>query len=325
MRLLAITCLTSLALAQPPAAVRPRLLSRIQPDYSEEARRAGVSTIVTLSIVVNTDGVTEDIKVVRGAGFGLDEKAIQAVSNWRFTAGVLKGVPVPVKVTVELNFRLSVKKHEGQIARLNFDLPSGVAAPELLRGKMPDNPDDPGDASLRIALSVSPDGVPQNFHVIETSSAQWAEDALREIRKWRFRPADRSGPVEVEGVFELTRSVPSSSLPLSQSDPIDPSLPAPKLISPADGEVFDIYPRRTTCQWEVSPGAVSYIVEWDYSYNGVWDAEAKKRPGAGFPVNGTQYTFEFIGAQPGRWRVWPVSATGRRGAPSEWRTFRYTR
>jgi hypothetical protein len=143
------------------------------------------------------------------------------------------------------------------------------------------------------------------------------------MRGWRFRPADRGGPVEVTGVFDLTRTVTPSSLPAS--DPIDPSLSAPKLISPADGAVFDIYPRRTTCQWEPSPGAVSYIFEWDYNYNGVWDAEAKKRPGAVFPVTGTQYTFDFVGAQLGRWRVWPISATGQRGAPSEWRTFRYRR
>ena len=281
-----------------------------------------------LSFEVNEDGVPQDIQVVRGAGFGLDEKAAQAVSTWRFQPGARQGAPVPARTMVELNFRsLMLGRHAGQIAKLNFALLPGVTAPELLSGAMPDNPDDSGDANVRIALSVSPDGVPQNFHVIETTSARWAEDALLEMRKWRFRPADRGGPVEVKGVFELTRSVPlsSSSLPLSQSDPIDPSLPAPKLISPADGEVFDIYPRRTTCQWEPSPGAVSYILEWDYSYNGVWDAGAKKRPGAGFPVNGTQYTFDFVGAQPGRWRVWPVSATGRRGAHSEWRTFRYTR
>jgi len=42
-----------------------------------------------------------------------------------------------------------------------------------------------------------------------------------------------------------------------------------------------------------------------------------------FAVNGTAYTFNFIGAQPGRWRVWPLNRNGKRGNPSEWRTFRY--
>jgi hypothetical protein len=105
---------------------------------------------------------------------------------------------------------------------------------------------------------------------------------------------------------------------------VDASIPAPKLISPVDGTVFENgSPRRTSFQWEPSPGAVSYLFEWDYSYNGVWDAEANKRLGMGFPVQGTQYSLDFVGAQPGRWRVWPVSAAGPRGLPSEWRGFKY--
>src|SRR6266404_1579382 len=277
MRLLATICFTSLALAQ-PASTPPRVLSKSEPAYSEEARRAGVNSTAILSFVVNAEGAPQDIQVVRLAGFGLDEKAIQAVSAWRFQPGTRQGVPVPTKTQVEVNFRLLLPQHEGQIARLNFILLPGVSAPELLTGTMPANPNEPGNAHLRIALSVSPEGVPQNFSVLETTSTQWAEGALGEMRAWRFRPADRGGPVEVKGVFDLTRSVTPSSLPAPE--PGDPSLPAPKLISPADGAVFDTYPRRTTCQWEPSPGAASYILEWDHSNNGVWDAEARKRSGA---------------------------------------------
>jgi len=48
-------------------------------------------------------------------------------------------------------------------------------------------------------------------------------------------------------------------------------------------------------------------------------------PGTAFVTRATEYTFEFVGAQPGRWRVWPVNKQGKRGNPSEWRTFRYLR
>jgi TonB family protein len=59
-----------------------------------------------LSIVVNTDGKAEDVKVVKSLGMGLDEKAIEAVMKWRFTPGKNKGVPVKVRAQIEVNFRL---------------------------------------------------------------------------------------------------------------------------------------------------------------------------------------------------------------------------
>jgi TonB family protein len=84
----------------------PELVSKVEPEYSEEARKAKYSGSVLLSIVVNTDGKAEDIKVVKSLGMGLDEKAIEAVQKWRFRPGKNKGVPVKVKAQIEVNFRL---------------------------------------------------------------------------------------------------------------------------------------------------------------------------------------------------------------------------
>jgi hypothetical protein len=107
------------------------------------------------------------------------------------------------------------------------------------------------------------------------------------------------------------------------ADPQDSSLPAPQLISPPDRALFDGYPRRVRCKWEVSPGAVSYLLEWDYMDRDAWNAEYQGVPGAAIIATGVEETFNFIGAQPGRWRVWPVNGSGQRGNPSEWRTFRF--
>jgi TonB family protein len=84
----------------------PELISKVEPEYSEEARKAKYSGSVLLAIVVNTDGKAEDIKVVKSLGMGLDEKAIEAVQKWRFRPGKNKGVPVKVKAQIEVNFRL---------------------------------------------------------------------------------------------------------------------------------------------------------------------------------------------------------------------------
>jgi hypothetical protein len=119
--------------------------------------------------------------------------------------------------------------------------------------------------------------------------------------------------------------VPPAMAPLRSSDPIDESLAAPELLLPADQAVFDSYPRKIICEWRASPAAVSYILQWDFQSNGVWHMDQQDGEGVGYAVQGTRYTFAFVRAQQGRWRVWPVGASGTRGKPSEWRTFRYTR
>jgi TonB family protein len=84
----------------------PSVLSKVDPEYSEEARKAKYSGEVLLSIVVNTDGKAENITLVRSLGMGLDEKAIEAVQKWRFIPGKKAGVPVRVKAQIAVNFRL---------------------------------------------------------------------------------------------------------------------------------------------------------------------------------------------------------------------------
>ena len=84
----------------------PVLISKVEPEYSEEARKAKYSGTVLLSVVVDEHGIPQDIHVVRALGLGLDEKAIEAVQRWRFRPGVRNGKPVRVKATIEVSFRL---------------------------------------------------------------------------------------------------------------------------------------------------------------------------------------------------------------------------
>lgn len=84
----------------------PTLLSKVEPEYSEEARKAKYQGVVTLSIVVDANGVPRDIKVIHPLGLGLDEKAIEAVQHWKFRPGMKGGKAVPVTATVEVSFRL---------------------------------------------------------------------------------------------------------------------------------------------------------------------------------------------------------------------------
>jgi TonB family protein len=84
----------------------PRLLKEVKADYTEEARRRGLEGEVVLEIVVKRDGAVGDVKLLRRLSGGLDERAIQAVRQWRFAPATLKGVPVDVLVEVGVEFRL---------------------------------------------------------------------------------------------------------------------------------------------------------------------------------------------------------------------------
>jgi TonB family protein len=84
----------------------PRVLYAPDPEYSEEARKAKYQGTVVLWLVVGPDGRAHDIRVQSSLGMGLDEKAIEAIRQWRFEPGRKAGVPVAVQVNVECNFRL---------------------------------------------------------------------------------------------------------------------------------------------------------------------------------------------------------------------------
>lgn len=84
----------------------PVPITKPEPEYSEEARKAKYQGSVTLQIVVNEKGEPTDIRVVKKLGLGLDEKAIEAVAKWRFKPGMKDGKPVAVIATIEVSFRL---------------------------------------------------------------------------------------------------------------------------------------------------------------------------------------------------------------------------
>ena len=87
----------------------PRVLSKIDPEYTPLAREAQIAGTVLLSTTIGSDGVPRDIKVVRSLDSGLDEKAITAVLRWKFQPGTRDGKAVSVQATIEVNFRLDKK------------------------------------------------------------------------------------------------------------------------------------------------------------------------------------------------------------------------
>jgi protein TonB len=85
---------------------QPAVIFKVDPEYSEEARKAKYSGTVMLAVIVDAEGHARDIHVVKSLGMGLDQKAIEAVEKWKFKPGMKSGQPVNVRATIEVNFRL---------------------------------------------------------------------------------------------------------------------------------------------------------------------------------------------------------------------------
>jgi protein TonB len=84
----------------PPAKTR-----NVDPIYPRVAQSARVSGVVILEAVIGADGRVTDVKVLRSVAL-LDDAAIAAVRQWEYTPTMLNGSPVPVIMTVTVNFQL---------------------------------------------------------------------------------------------------------------------------------------------------------------------------------------------------------------------------
>jgi TonB family protein len=84
----------------------PSVLTKKDPEYTEEARFAKYAGAVVLTVEIFPDGTAQNIRVVKALGLGLDEKAVEAINKWRFKPGTKDGEPVTVLANIEVNFRL---------------------------------------------------------------------------------------------------------------------------------------------------------------------------------------------------------------------------
>jgi len=84
----------------------PALIAKCAPQYTSEARQAGIEGTVTLHTEVYADGRAHNIRVLSGLGWGLDEKAIAAVKQWRFSPGMKYGKTIVAPAKIEVNFRI---------------------------------------------------------------------------------------------------------------------------------------------------------------------------------------------------------------------------
>jgi TonB family protein len=185
--------------------------SKVEPEYSEEARQARLEGTSTVSLIVGADGIPRNLKTLRSLGLGLDENAIAAVGKWRFQAATKNGDPVDTKTQVEVNFRLlddlQVPWH---LSRAGFLFPRGVRRPVIGQVTAPHTAADASNATATVTLDISEKGEPFNVRIDKSSDQSsdddWSRSVADAVRQWKFTPASLNGhPVTVSCTLDFVR------------------------------------------------------------------------------------------------------------------------
>lgn len=185
-----------------PGITLPEPTYRFDPEYTMEARQAGLQGTVRLSMIIDLKGIPQDITVRRPLGMGLDERAMETVAQWRFRPAMKDGSPVKFRASVEISFRLWRKGWS--ITNISFPEQPGVSPPVIARAPLAkDRSADPG--LFRLTLRVDEAGAPADVGIAMSSNPALDRAAVSSVRNWHFRPAMENGqPVSVTGTIELS-------------------------------------------------------------------------------------------------------------------------
>lgn len=213
------------------------------PEYSAEARLAGLEGTVQITGTIAEDGTPSDLHVMQPLGLGLDQKALEAVAQQRFTSATRPGQTMPIPV----DFLLPDKQSRWHLTGVNFETPEGASRPTFLSTKYPQgsgiaiSADDTAIDEARIvaavgrqawavvSFDVDENGLPGNFKVPDASVEVWKEQAIALVRDWRFTPGVKDGkPIVVRCTLNLVwgdRNLSASQL--AKARPEETPLPQP--------------------------------------------------------------------------------------------------
>jgi TonB family protein len=190
----------SAALPVPPGVYRigggvsaPIPTLRPEPEYSEEARRAKWQGAVLLQVVIDENGVPQDIRVARSVGLGLDEKAIEAVQQWRFKPGLKDGKAVPVSANIEVNFRIPSADPVAMAAPASKPITVGgrVMESRVVQRIPPVYPANARTArvqgTVQLSVTIGPDGRVQDVQAL-SGPAMLTQAAVQAVAQWVYQP-----------------------------------------------------------------------------------------------------------------------------------------
>ena len=178
----------------------PVAIVHVDPIYPDEARKARISGIVILETVIDHNGVVKDVTVRKPLPFGLSEAAVNAVKQWSFKPGTLKGEAVDVIYNVTVNFQL--EPYDAPL-RVGGD----VQAPVVIENVEPSYTEEARKAGISgiviIQALIGRDGLVKDASVLKPLPFGLDQAAVDAVKQWKFKPGMLAGkPVDV--VFNLT-------------------------------------------------------------------------------------------------------------------------
>jgi len=84
----------------------PHVKNHVDAEFSEEARSKHINSTVIIRLTVTENGDPTDIRVVRAAGYGLDEKALEAARQYKFKPAMIDGIASSFPINVTVNFHI---------------------------------------------------------------------------------------------------------------------------------------------------------------------------------------------------------------------------
>ncbi len=215
------------AFAQVPSPLRvggeikePKKITHVGPEYPEIARAAGIQGVVIVEVLIGEDGAVREAKVLRPVPM-LDQAALDAVLQWKYTPTLLNGQPVPIVMTVTVTFSLNDKANEAPVAqRAATDAPepakfktasgaemvpvrvgSDIKEPIKTKNVAPVYPPEAQRAGVQgaviIEAVIDTDGTVKQARVLR-SVPGLDESAVNAVRQWEYTPTLLNGaPVPV--------------------------------------------------------------------------------------------------------------------------------
>jgi TonB family protein len=195
----------------PPSVVRvgsvPTVTSRVDAEYSPEARAAGLQGAVLLTLEVAPEGTVREVHIRRGLGLGLDERAVAAAKQWKYQLFNPNGGSTMDVAEVPFQFQ---PPGPWRIVGSKVSFPPRVPLPRvkptLSRYTSPDAGVCAKDlVYVPVNLTVGTDGKPNEVQVEGSIDGSIGKAAIEAVQSWQFRPGtageqavDSSGTILLE-------------------------------------------------------------------------------------------------------------------------------
>jgi len=213
---------------------KPIVIYSAAPEYTQEARDANFSGNVLVYLWVDADGNPSHIKVMRGVGMGLDESAVEAISQYKFKPATLEGKPVTVDLYIEQNFR-SLPQTASAMAphgpspvsdplplQATESTPTARISPGVISGQRlnfvaPAYPDDAKAARIQGAVVlhaiIGKDGTIKELAVI-SGPKELQDSAMNAVKQWTYKPYLLNGePTAVDTNITVNYALNPSETP----------------------------------------------------------------------------------------------------------------